>query len=497
MRKLVVFLITLALFAGMASCAAVWHALTIASTEGGSVNAPGEGTFDFQAGTVVDLIAVADAGYRFVNWTGDVDTIVDVKSAETTITMSGNYEITARFEKVYELTVSSSEGGSVTTPGEGTFLYAAGTVVYLEASPASGCRFLNWTGDVDAIEDIEDASTTITIHDSYAIAGEFTVYWIEIWDWYDLDAIRNDLSGNYVLMEDLDSSTAGYGELASQEANGGKGWQPIGSEDSPFAGTFDGQGYEISDLRCDRPAEPCVGLFGYVSREGVLKNVGVVTVSVVGSHFVGGLVGTNWGTVVNSYSTGSMTGINHRVGGLVGYNMGNVSNSRFSGSVAGLNYVGGLVGGNGRNIIGSYATATVSGSIGVGGLVGRSSGTVSNCYAGCVIRGDQHAGGLLGRNMGSVWNSFSSGGVTGALEVGGLVGSNHSGTVLNSFWDVEAAGTAAGVAGEGKTTAQMKDIATFASWEIVAVGSDETNPAYVWNIVDGQTYPFLSGQSVP
>ena len=97
MRKLVILLLTLALFAGMASCADTWHGLTIASTEGGSVNTPGEGPFDLQAGTVVDLIATPDAGHRFVSWTGDAATIADVEAAETTITISGNYEITANF----------------------------------------------------------------------------------------------------------------------------------------------------------------------------------------------------------------------------------------------------------------------------------------------------------------------------------------------------------------------------------------------------------------
>jgi hypothetical protein len=52
---------------------------------------------------------------------------------------------------------------------------------------------------------------------------------LEIRTWYDLDAIGNNLSGSYILMNDLDSTTDGYEELASPTANGGKGWQPIGT----------------------------------------------------------------------------------------------------------------------------------------------------------------------------------------------------------------------------------------------------------------------------
>jgi hypothetical protein len=44
-------------------------------------------------------VAVADEGYQFINWTGDVGTIVDVNAAKTTITVWDNYEITANFEE--------------------------------------------------------------------------------------------------------------------------------------------------------------------------------------------------------------------------------------------------------------------------------------------------------------------------------------------------------------------------------------------------------------
>lgn len=74
--------------------------LSVSSTVGGSVNTPGEGTFTYEEGTVVDLVAVADSGYTFVEWTGDTGAITDVNAAETTITMDGNYSITATFAEV-------------------------------------------------------------------------------------------------------------------------------------------------------------------------------------------------------------------------------------------------------------------------------------------------------------------------------------------------------------------------------------------------------------
>jgi hypothetical protein len=99
---------------------------------------------------------------------------------------------------------------------------------------------------------------------------------------------------------------------------------------------------------------------------------------------------------------------------------------------------------------------------------------------------------------GSVSNSYSTGSVTGSTQVGGLVGYNK-GTVNNSLWDIETSGQTTSDGGTGKTTAEMKSITTFsgAGWNIIVVADPGTrDPAYMWNIVDGATYPFLSWQSV-
>ena len=73
------------------------YTLTISSTGGGSVVVPGEGVFTYEPETVVDLIAITDTFYNFARWTGDVDTITDVNSAVTNITMNDDYFITADF----------------------------------------------------------------------------------------------------------------------------------------------------------------------------------------------------------------------------------------------------------------------------------------------------------------------------------------------------------------------------------------------------------------
>ena len=97
MARVSIFLVMVALIAGMVGCGGPYN-LTIASTAGGSVTNPGEaGPYTYDEGTVVNLVAEAD--YHFVSWTGDVGTIDDVNDATTTITMNGDYAITANFEE--------------------------------------------------------------------------------------------------------------------------------------------------------------------------------------------------------------------------------------------------------------------------------------------------------------------------------------------------------------------------------------------------------------
>jgi hypothetical protein len=199
------------------------------------------------------------------------------------------------------------------------------------------------------------------------------------------------------------------------------------------------------------------------------------------------------------------------VGGLVGligssgFGEGDswVVDSYFSGSVSGNASVGGLLGENQCSVSNSYSAGSVSGLEYVGGLVGRNSGPVSNSYSSSDITGDSYVGGLAGENgspyyylFGTVSNSYSTGSVTGTFYVGGLVGANSC-NVTTSFWDTETSGQSTSDGGTGKNTTEMKDVTTFsgAGWNIAAVGLNGTDPAYIWNIVNNVTYPFLSWQA--
>ncbi len=277
------------------------------------------------------------------------------------------------------------------------------------------------------------------------------------------------------------------------------------------------------------------GLVGY--------NIGTVYNSyadgtITGSYTVGGLTGLNWGTIERSYVSGTVFG-SHNVGGLVGVNgqfefifsKSIVSNSSSAADLVGNNFIGGLVGINHDTIFNSYATGVITGDEYVGGFVGynnahRAVGIIFNSYATGVITGDEFVGGFVGFNYyGTIENSYSRGAVIGVTGVGDFIGYNrfgmitspyatgettgdeyvggfvgfNLGVVENSFWDINTTGMNTSVGGEGKTTAEMMDITTFsnAGWDIGVVDStDARDTDSIWNIVETETYPFLSWQEV-
>lgn len=154
----------------------VQYELIIASGDNGSVTTPGEGTHGpYDGGISVDLVATPDVGYMFNGWIGDTAGIADTNAASTTVTMNGDYSITANFVELvqYELMTANSGNGSVTIPGEGASNHNAGSVVNLVATPDAGYMFDRWTGDIGDIADPFAASTTITMNSDYSITANF------------------------------------------------------------------------------------------------------------------------------------------------------------------------------------------------------------------------------------------------------------------------------------------------------------------------------------
>jgi hypothetical protein len=328
----------------------------------------------------------------------------------------------------------------------------------------------------------------------------------------------NDWDKHFQLTADID--LAAYGAKQSNI---------IGTEASPFAGVFQGNGHRISGFGHAPADANNVGLFGYVDGpEARIEALGLVdpivdagkmgnsgslvgflnqgTVagcfadngSVAGGSGVGGLIGVSKGLVTNCHATGEVLG-GGGVGGLIGVNSGTVTKCHAEADVTGTIFVGGLVGFNDTTIAASYAAGHVVGAQGVGGLTGNNGlhADITNCYAVGSVGGDVRIGGLSGYNAGEIGYSYAGGPVDGNDFVGGLVGQSPAGLAWACLWDVEASGQSSSAGGTGKTTAEMHRADTFlaAGWDFVGETEDGTED--IWWIEEGFEYPRLAWERMP
>jgi len=289
-----------------------------------------------------------------------------------------------------------------------------------------------------------------------------------------LNSVRNYLGeGNYFkLIADID--LIGY--------QAGFGWTSIGTPPSNlFQGKMDGNGYKITNLKMYKPSTN-VGLFGHIGNKAVLSNMRLENVALTGgTSYIGGLVGTNEGTISNSSASGSVGG-RDEIGGLVGLNKGTIADSSAAVTVTGTGYnEGGLVGTNNGTISASYATGSVNGgssSNTVGGLVGANANTgkIENSYATGSVSGGAPGGGLAGDTRGTITNSYAIGRVNTAVIKGGLVGDKYStSNISNGFYDKNTTGQSDTGKGVGKTTAEMKTQSTYTGWDFTAVWGIEAS----------------------
>jgi len=272
-------------------------------------------------------------------------------------------------------------------------------------------------------------------------------------DPYQVETLNNLywISQNDTSWDKYFEQTADIDAATTSGWDGGAGFLPIGNSITAFTGSYNGQGGTVAGLTINRPTTTFVGLFGFAVG-GEVKNIGVTTASITGNYFVGGIVGyvLNSTDIANCFSSGSVTG-NYFVGGLTGF--------------------------------------LDDGSL------------LDNCGSTASVSGNRYVGGLSGRNLASVSDCYAAGSVSGTSYTGGLAG-DGAGTATNSFYDTQTTGQTTSAGGTGKTTAEMKDIATYTSlatsglttaWDFVGEENDDSGILDWWNM--DTTYN--SGYPVP
>ena len=301
-----------------------------------------------------------------------------------------------------------------------------------------------------------------------------------------------DSSGNYT----LDSADSASPYFVVDESGAG-GWQPIGSEGTPFNAIFDGKGYIIRHLAIRRNLSN-IGFFGDIQSNSRIRNVGLVNnlSEYTGNSNdvvrVGGIAGwQEGGDIIASYATGDVIDGNSarsNVGGLVGNQLrGNIIASYATGNVYGgggtNDVVGGLVGQQqGDNIIASYATGNADGGSGdldrAGGLVGyQFSGSIIASYA----TGNADGGSGASDRAGTLTSQSRSGSrLSASYAFGSRSGERlgHNGTGLPAGVTSAADLTADNVSSVWNSAAER----TLGVWNF---GNSAQNPAVVFSDYDG------------
>jgi parallel beta-helix repeat protein len=344
-------------------------------------------------------------------------------------------------------------------------------------------------------------------------------------DWVELTQMPSDWSACFELTTDIDLSDV-------------NNLSPVGTLVIHFTGVFDGNDFVVSNAMMDLSGSSNVGLFGRVGADGVIRNLGVEDVNVIGNYSVGGLVGyaANNCTISNCYATGTVETDDYAgaAGGLVGYAAYcTISNCYATGYVYSDNEycnIGGLVGHmkSGCLISECYATGTVENDgpanygCAAGGLVGyveESGCLISECYATGNVKAYEYAGGLVGCSdwnltvsdcyaTGNVEGNYYTGGLAGFFEeaivsncyatgyvysdyeyscIGGFAGAFWDCTVSNCFWNTETSETTVGVYEDsssgvtGRTTAQMQTESNFtnAGWDFVGETTNGTDDIWM------------------
>ena len=219
---------------------------------------------------------------------------------------------------------------------------------------------------------------------------------------------------------------------------------------------------------------------------------------VSGNSNVGGIIGDNngsyddtdtWtgGIVENVVNATGVTGTGDYVGGLVGTNIGSVENGRNNGTITGTNYVGGMVGSNAdeHSVLANLtndSAADISGENYVGGIAGTNSGTItaqnqSNLINRGSITGQNYVGGVAGENIGTIEyvkndvNLYVKDDTKNAQYFGGVAGINGRVDDTATTEDETATGTITSATNEG---------------DVVAENAQYVGGIVGWNTVNGK-----------
>ena len=345
-------------------------------------------------------------GYTFIGWSDDYTNITVDKL------------LIAQYEEItYTVTFNSGNHGTITSGDNVQVIQYGLDAIAPEITPETGYHFVGW--DKDYTNVTSDISATAIYKYNYSAGDGSASNPYNITNKDELDAINNELSAHYILVNDIDLSGNIYGQaVIAPDTNLLDGYQG-----TSFNGSFNGDGFGISGLTINGDTKDYVGLIGLIGSDGIVKNLKITSCNIVGYSYVGVVCGkNNGGDIYSCFSTGE---------------------------IQSFSFAGGICGENNGIISDSYSTALIAGSIYLGGFCGYNSNVILNSYSkGLVDGGDSY--------------------------VGGFCGHHYAGSISNCFWDIETSNQSASSGGVGSTTVGMMTKSTFTNsgWDFV---DEDTN----------------------
>ena len=260
----------------------------------------------------------------------------------------------------------------------------------------------------------------------YQISNIAELYWFAALVNGTLTTVPQNPEANAVLTADIvinENMLTADGELV-EETDGLTAWTPIGGESASFKGTFDGQGNTITGLYINQPSADMQGLFGHIGSDGNVSRTEVTGSYIHGQNGVGGITGTNSGTITACSYSGTIVGENYSLGGVVGENDGTVNYCYATGKVHATgsdSYVGGVVGDNYGSISSCYSTALLSADYdfgAIGGVTSYNGGLIADSYylQGSADQGVDEDYGMVENMESRTAEQFASGEVAWLLQ---------------------------------------------------------------------------------
>ena len=264
---------------------------------------------------------------------------IEITNTQTTVS-AGEFEITA---KVYP--ENADQRYTVSVVGAPAGITVSGNKVTVASTTENGLTFTIKV--VSLLDMIVDDKMVFTVENQLSDA-------VQIRTPEELSAIRNDLSGNYILMNDIDLQ--------------GAQWQPIGTPDLEddrgnittvgvgFAGRLNGNGFAIKNFYFNDSTAELVGLFAQIEKTGVVEKLQLEG-SMNAYRWFGALAGLNHGTIRNCFIDVDIVGAGSPACAIAGNNKGTVENTIAIGSVEVQSGIHGaaFVGSTDGNVVASYA----------------------------------------------------------------------------------------------------------------------------------------------